>query len=205
MNRQQLRQLVEAEVHRRKGEIPSAAKTHYWLNRAGESFARDSRMLRVTRSATTVAADPTYDQAADVAEVLFVHYDGERLAYQSAQDLAAQYGIDWDTQKGTPWGYFIEGAAAGLITIRLFPTPDAAKTLKVEVIRAWSSTDDLSSDTASPPFPAHYHHALAYYAIGHIAPNPDSIAEYSALLADARAEMARGFTRDLRRLRTSWF
>lgn len=109
------------------------------LNVAQAALVAKTRCLVDSATTTTVAGTQKYAVPTDSVKVLAAEYDGKRLPEHAIASI-----LDAEAATGIPYAF-----AVFADEVWLYPTPDAAKTLRTYYVRRPAALSVATLDTAS--------------------------------------------------------
>src|SRR3990167_1840604 len=137
----------------------SDAELNSWINQWLRYTATWLKHPITEESQTSTDGTATYTITADFLEITDIYYDDAKLAAVDEDYLSARDSQWRDTDnKSTPLYYLQEDSKV----FRLYPIPDAAKTI---LIRMRVVPTSLSDDADPPDLPTSYHDTAQWYVV----------------------------------------
>lgn len=126
-----------------------------WINEASRELVRRTECLFGTATIAVVAGTQSYSLPTNVVRIMSVQYErsGQIFALEFIEQGAAQWmwGVNQSNQYSEPSMYSTWGhPGASSMTIRLFPNPGTAGTLRVYYARLPTELATDGSDDADP-------------------------------------------------------
>jgi hypothetical protein len=148
-----------------------------WINDGMRECAINNNLFQVEATQNTVIGTNQYSLPSDIAKLHSVKYDNVKLPDMTLQEFDEQFTTD-GTDRGTPVNYVIWAGK-----IKLYPVPDAIKTLTIDYIRQPTEVTAVGNTPELPPI---YHLRLVDYCLAQVAQQDDDLQRYQMKMDEFR-------------------
>lgn len=135
------------------------------INERYRAVATSCGMIAVrfgTVTLNTVNGTKTYSPATLIHPITIAYPGGNRVLTEISQDQMRQLDPD-ENMTGEPFHYVVQKYNVDTVTLRIWPTPNAAYALTIDGILTGT---DLSADGDKPALPEDFHDVLLFGALG---------------------------------------
>jgi hypothetical protein len=148
-----------------------------WINDGQRECAIDNNLFQKSATSNTVVGTQEYALPADIAKLYSIKYDNSKLRVLTLEEFDEVFESD-GTERGTPINTVIWAGKA-----RLYPVPDAVKTLKIDYI---SQPTEVANLNDTPALPVAYHRRLVDYCLAMVAQQDDDLNRYQLKMDEFR-------------------